>query len=66
MIAAYRDLPAYCHRRGLGYVYFTSDDPGREVGDEDRLKIGEVVKANRQLIPLFQAGVGTVYKVAGN
>ena len=64
MIAAYRDLPAYCRSRGLGYVYFTSDDPGREVGDEDRLKIGEVVKANRELVPLFQAGIGTVYKVA--
>jgi hypothetical protein len=64
MIAAYRDLPAYCRSRGLGYVYFTTDDPGREVGDEDRLKIGQVVKANRELLPLFQAGIGTVYKVA--
>lgn len=63
MIAAYRDLPAYCRRRGLGYVYFTSDDPSREVGDEDRQKIAEVVKANRDLIPLFHAGIGTVYKV---
>jgi hypothetical protein len=64
MIAAYRDLPAYCRARGLGYVYFTSDDPGREVGDEDRFKIGAVVKANPELVPLFQAGIGTVYKVA--
>ena len=63
MIAAYRDLPAYCRHRGLQYVYFTSDDPGREVGDEDRQKIGEVVKANPELQPLFHSGIGTVYKV---
>jgi hypothetical protein len=63
MIAAYRDLPAYCRLRGLEYVYFTSDDPAREVGDEDRQKIGEVVKANRELQPLFHSGIGTVYRV---
>ena len=64
MIQAYRDLPAYCRSRGLGYVYFTSDDPDREVGDEDKQKIAAVVKANPELVPLFHAGIGTVYKVA--
>ena len=63
-IQAYRDLPAYCRTRGLGYVYFTSDDPGREVGDDDREKIGAAVQANHELVPLFKAGIGTVYKVA--
>ena len=45
-------------------MYFTSDDPDvLEVGDEDRQKIGAVVKANPELVPLFHAGIGTVYKV---
>lgn len=64
MVQAYRDLPEYCRNRGLQYVYFTSDDPGREVGDEDRQKIAAVVKGNPELVPLFHAGIGTVYRVA--
>jgi hypothetical protein len=64
MIQAYRDLPAYCRTRGLEYVYFTSDDPDREVGDEDKQKIATAVKTNPELVPLFHAGIGTVYRVA--
>jgi hypothetical protein len=64
MVAAYRDLPAYCRSRGLEYAYFTTDDPGREVNDEDQRKIGDAVKANRELVPLFQAGIGTLYRVS--
>ncbi len=52
ILAAYRDLPDYCRVRGLEYVYFTSEDPGREVGEEDRDKIAQAVKSNPQLIPL--------------
>ena len=63
MIGAYKDLAAYCRSRGLEYVYFTSDDPGREVGDDDREKIAEAVKSNAELLPLFHAGIGTVYRV---
>jgi hypothetical protein len=63
MVDAYRNLAAYCRSRGLDYVYFTTDDPGREVGDEDRQRIAEAVKNSSELVPLFHAGIGTVYKV---
>jgi hypothetical protein len=62
--AAYRDLAEYCRSRGLDYVYFTTEDPGREVGEDDREKIADAVKANPQLTPLFHAGIGTVYRVS--
>jgi len=63
IVAAYRDLPDYCRSRGLDYVYFTTEDPGREVGEEDREKIAAAVKSNPQLTPLFHAGIGTLYRV---
>lgn len=64
IVGAYRDLPGYCRSRGLQYVYFTSEDLEREVGDEDRREIVRVVAANPELTPIFQAGIGTIYKVA--
>jgi hypothetical protein len=64
MVAAYKDLPGYCRARGLEYVYFTSEDLSRDgVSEEDRDKIFASVKANPGLVQLFQAGIGTVYKV---
>ncbi len=60
---AYRNLPAYCRSRGLEYVYFTSEDAGRETGDEDRHEIQRVVRENPELLPIFQAGIGTLYKL---
>lgn len=63
---AYRDLPAYCRSRGLLYVYFTSEDLEREVGDADRREIARLVRANPQLTPVFQFGIGTLYRVNGD
>jgi hypothetical protein len=64
IVNAYRNLPAYCRSRGLQYVYFTSEDLEREVGDEDRQAIQRVVRDNRELTPVFHAGIGTVYKLS--
>jgi hypothetical protein len=63
IVQAYRDLAEYCRSRGLDYIYFTTEDPGREVGEYDREKIAEAVKSNRQLTPLFHAGIGTLYRI---
>ena len=65
MVEAYKDVVDYCQRRGLGYFYFTTQDLDREVGEDDRAAIERVVRANPQLIPIFQYGIGTVYKVKG-
>jgi hypothetical protein len=63
ILDAYRDLPAYCRSRGLDYVYFTTEDLSRETGDEDRQAVQRIVRDNPELTPIFQAGIGTVYKV---
>jgi hypothetical protein len=65
MIAAYRDIASYCRARGLDYVYFTTEDLEREMGDEDRAAIGESIRTNPALTPVFHAGIGTVYRVNG-
>ena len=64
MVGAYRNLAAYCRGRGLEYVYFTSSDLERETSDEDRQEIQKVVRGNAELVPVFNSGIGTIYKVA--
>jgi hypothetical protein len=66
MVRAYADIASYCRRRGLGYFYFTTEDLSRETGEEDRQAIVKSVQENRELEPLFQAGIGTVYRVRPN
>jgi glycosyl transferase family 87 len=63
MVNAYRDLAAYCARRGLEYVYFTSEDLSRETGDEDRQAVERIIRSDPALVPIFSAGIGTVYRV---
>jgi hypothetical protein len=65
MIGAYKDVVRYCHDRHLEYFYFTTEDLDREVGEEDRLAIEQAVRTNTQLTPIFQHGIGTVYRIAG-
>jgi hypothetical protein len=61
--SVYRDLPAYCRSRGLDYVYFTTEDLGRESGDDDQREVQALIRTNPELKPVFTAGIGTVYKV---
>jgi hypothetical protein len=61
--AAYRDVAKYCREHGLTYLFFTTGDLEREVGDEDKLAIQQSVATNPELERVFQAGIGTVYRV---
>jgi hypothetical protein len=63
IVGAYRDVAAYCRSRGLNYFYFTTEDLSRETGDQDRQEIERSVRQNPELTPLFQAGIGTLFKV---
>ena len=63
MVNAYRNLAAYCASRGLEYVYSTSEDLSRETGDEDRLAVEHIIRTDPALVPIFSAGIGTVYRV---
>lgn len=62
-IEAYKNIVPYCGDRRLDYVYFTSQDLSREVGDEGQAAIEKIVLSNPQLVPVFQYGIGTVYKI---
>jgi hypothetical protein len=62
-IEAYKDVAAYCVSRNLQYFYFTTQDLDREVGEEGRARIEAAVRANQELMPIFQHGIGTVYKI---
>ena len=61
--AAYRELASYCRSRGLQYIYFTTDDLGREAGGDDQQEVRFSIRNNPELKPLFTAGIGTVYRV---
>ncbi len=64
IVGAYRDVADYCRRRGLSYYYFTTDDLSRETGEDDRQAIETLVRKNPELVPVFSAGIGTVYHVS--
>jgi hypothetical protein len=63
MVNAYRNLAAYCTSRGLAYIYYTTEDLSRETGEEDRLAVERIIRADPALVPIFSAGIGTVYRV---
>ena len=63
MVNAYRNLAAYCASRGLTYVYFTTEDLSRETGEEDRLAVERIIRTDSALVPIFSAGIGTVYRI---
>ena len=63
IVAEYQDVAAYCRRRGLDYFYFTTEDLSRETGEDDRKAIETAVRQNPELVPVYTAGIGTVYRV---
>ena len=62
-IDAYRHVAEYCRDRKLTYFYFTTRDLERELGDDDRAAIEKVVSANPWLLPVYNYGIGTVYRI---
>jgi hypothetical protein len=63
MVGVYRDLNAYCHRRGLQYVYFSKNDLDREYGDVMRKEVQDEIQSEAGLTPLHATPRGTIYKV---
>lgn len=63
MVDAFRDAPEYCRARGFEYFFSTSEDLSRWTGAEDQARVDEVVRADRELEPLFSDGIGTLYRV---
>jgi hypothetical protein len=63
IVDAFRGAAEYCRGRGFDYFYATSDDLARWTGAEDQLKVDAVVRANRELSPVFSSDNGTLYRV---
>ena len=64
IVDAFRDAAEYCRRRGFDYFYATSDDLSRWTGAEDQVKVDAVVRANRELSPVFTGANGVLYRVS--
>src|SRR5579883_2957387 len=63
VLAVFRDLAPDCRRRGFDYYYSTPDTATSWIGLDYMARIDRMVRENRELIPLFSSGTGTLYKV---
>jgi hypothetical protein len=61
-VELYRELPAYAHDHGADYIYYTTADLRRDMGDSDTTAIENAIRGNARLMPIYQAGIGTVYR----
>jgi hypothetical protein len=61
-VELYRELPAYAHDHGADYIYYTTADLRRDMGDSDTTAIEKVIRTSAGLTPIYQAGIGTIYR----
>ncbi len=59
----YRDLASYARDHGAGYVYYTTADLRRDMGDSDTTSIEGAIRANPEFSVIYQQGIGTIYQV---
>ena len=62
-VELYRELPAYAHDHGAAYVYHTTTDLSRDMRDSDVAPIEEAIRTNPDLTPIYERGIGTIYRV---
>lgn len=59
----YRDLADYARAHGAGYIYYTTADLRRDMGDSDTTSIEDVIRVNPAFTQIYQKGIGTIYRV---
>ncbi len=62
-VELYRDLATYAREHGAGYVYYTTADLRRDMGDSDTTAIEDAIRANPEFTVIYQQGIGTIYRV---
>jgi len=62
-VAMYRNLASYARDHGATYVYHTSADLRRDMSEDQVVPIENAISSNPLLTPVFQKGIGTVYRV---
>jgi hypothetical protein len=63
MVGFYSRIADFATAHGLGFVYFTSNDFGREMGEEDKAAVMKEIAANPRLAVIHQTKTGTIYRV---
>lgn len=63
MVGAYQNVVAYCRSRHLQYIYMSSDDGDRELGDLLREKVQQAVRSAPGLTPVYSNGPDAIYRV---
>jgi hypothetical protein len=58
----FRDLPNYARNHGAEYVYYTTADLRRDMGDSDTTAIENSIRSSAALTKIYQAGIGTIYR----
>lgn len=62
-IEMYRDVASYAREHGAAYIYYTTADLRRDMGDQEAAPIEDAVRHNPSLTEIYQRGIGTVYRV---
>ena len=61
-VELYRELPSYAHQHGADYVYYTTADLRRDMGDSDTTAIETAIRTSPALTQIYQQGIGTIYR----
>lgn len=62
-VELYRELAAYAREHGAAYVYYTTADLRRSLGDSDATAIERTIRSNPDFVKIYQKGIGTIYRV---
>lgn len=62
-VELYSELPAYARDHGAVYVYHTSADFLRDMGEAEAKPVEEAIRSNPELTPIYKRGIGTIYRV---
>ncbi len=63
MVAFYSQIAEFARAHGIGYVYFTSEDLGREMAGEDKDAVLKAIATNPELTAIEHTKIGTIYKI---
>lgn len=61
-VELYRELPTYARIHGADYVYYTTADLRRDMGDSDTTAIENAIRSSAGLTRIYQSGIGTIYR----
>jgi hypothetical protein len=63
-VELYRELAPYAREHGAGYVYHTNVDFLRDLSETEAKPMEDAIRSNPGLTPIYQRGIGTIYKVS--